>query len=121
MKTPICEIELDERRQEIMEAGSQRFPISGFYNNLQEMPANEIPWHWHDHIEVIYVNHGSASIHIQQDKFLIHEEEGIFINANVLHSIKKHDENCIFYSFVFSTDLISDKTFGLVEIGRAHV
>ncbi|MGX8835459.1 AraC family transcriptional regulator [Amedibacillus sp. YH-ame6] len=115
MKTPICEIELDERRREIIAAGSDTFPISAFYNDLKQMPANEIPWHWHETIEVLYIYQGSATLQIQQEEVILQEEEGAFINTNVLHSIKGHHGNCIFYSFVFSADLISDKTSGVVQ------
>lgn len=107
MKSPLCHIELDERRKELASAGNATYPISAFYNDLNQMPYHEIPWHWHEYIEVLYVFCGSIEVCVGHTKFCVHEKEGMFLNTSVLHSIKKHSDACIFYSFVFSPSFIS--------------
>lgn len=115
MRSLLCQIELDERRREISETGTDLFPISAFYNDLNQMPCKEIPWHWHKDVELIYIDHGSLNVSIQQDEILLQAGEGLFINTNILHAVKQQPDQCIFYSFVFSPELISGGHFSIIE------
>lgn len=115
MAIRICKLELDERRKQIFAAGTSMFPIAAYYNDLDQMPAKEVPWHWHGELEVIYVAKGEIILGIQQDECILKEEEGVFINANVLHSVRKSSQECIIYSFVFAASLISGSADGVIE------
>lgn len=116
MKSLLCRIELDERNQEITAMGNALFPIQAFFNDLDQMPTKEIPWHWHEQIELIYMQQGSANIQVQQDQFILEEHMGLFINTNMLHSISKVQDSCIFYSFVCSPTFICDNPTSLIYL-----
>lgn len=115
MAIRICKLELDERRRQIFAAGTSMFPIAAYYNDMDQMPTKEVPWHWHGELEVIYVAKGNVLIGIAQEEFLLQEEEGMFINANVLHAVRKKTEECIIYSFVFAAGLISGSADSVIE------
>lgn len=107
MAERICRIDVDEHQKQIVSTGTSMFPITAYYNDLDQMPTKEVAWHWHEELEVIYVVKGSVIIGIQNDTFILGECDGLFINTNILHSVKKASEECVIYSFVFASSLIS--------------
>lgn len=115
MAVRICRVDVDEQKKQIVSTGTSMFPITAYYNDLDQMPTKEVPWHWHEELEVIYVVKGSVIIGIQNDEFVLDECEGVFINTNTLHSVKKDSEECIIYSFVFASSLISGSGESIYE------
>lgn len=104
----VCKLSIDKNRKENEIRGTTMFPLGAYYNDMDRYPACEVPWHWHEEIEVIYIAQGSVYAYIRSEEILLQEQEGIFINSNVLHRICKACEGtCIAYSFVFSARLIS--------------
>lgn len=110
----LCRIEMDERRKQIMEAGTQTFPITAWYNDLDLMPAQVVPWHWHPECELIYMVEGCVNVYIGDQQRSIKEGEGLWINSNYLHHVKKQAERCISYSFVFDARLIGGEQEGRI-------
>ena len=43
------------------------------------------PWHWHEELELIYVQKGAVTYHTPQVSLRIEEKNGLFTNSNVLH------------------------------------
>lgn len=115
MAVRICTIDVDERKKQIVSTGTSMFPITAYYNDLDQMPTKEVPWHWHEELEVIYVVKGSILVGIQNNELVLKEQEGIFINTNILHSVRKKSEECILYSFVFASSLISGSVESVYE------
>ena len=115
MSIHLCRVKLNERRKQIIDMGSNAFPIQAYDNDFEQMAGKEVPWHWHKDLEVIYIAKGNLILYIQDEMIPLHQEESVFINANVLHAVKKHSQNCIAYSFVFSTKLISNNEHDLYE------
>lgn len=115
MRSLLCWLDLDERRKQITASGPQRFPIQAFYNDLLQMPEQKVAWHWHEEVEVLYIARGSATVRVEEKTLVVTEGDGLFLNTNVLHSIEKQQDNCIFYSFVFSPQLISGANDSVFE------
>jgi len=46
------------------------------------------PFHWHNHIEVLYVLDGKIDFKIEQRKYILTEGDMIIINSEVIHSSK---------------------------------
>lgn len=115
MRSLLCWLDLDERRKQITASGPQHFPIQAFYNDLAQMPEQKVAWHWHEEVEVLYIARGSAIVRVEEKTYAVTEGDGLFLNTNVLHSITQHQENCVFYSFVFSPQLISGANDSVFE------
>lgn len=98
----LCRVEMNERKKQIMESGMQMFPVLAFYNDLDVMHAQMVPWHWHPECELIYMEEGSAIISINQTTVELKQKEGLLINANCLHRVEKQEATCLSYSFVFN-------------------
>lgn len=65
--------------------------------------------HWHDEIEIFYLEQGEIEFIIEDSKYFVREGEAIIIPPNLLHmAIKKNMKPCSFYAFVFSPVLFTE-------------
>jgi AraC-like DNA-binding protein/quercetin dioxygenase-like cupin family protein len=65
--------------------------------------------HWHDEIEIFYLEQGEIEFVIEDTKFSIHEGEAILIPPNLLHmATKTSTDSCSFFAFVFSPVLFTE-------------
>lgn len=94
--------------QEIRSRGSAGFPCSGYQNYISVGSGKEVPWHWHEELELIYVVEGSLKVRLPGKQIVINQGEGIFINTNMLHSAHSNQkEKCLIHSLVFYDRLIA--------------
>ena len=88
--------------------GSPMFPCGAYYSDMTDPTMSEIPWHWHEEIEVLAVRAGVAQLYVNGERYSLREGEGAFINSNVLHSAWAADEmGCMLNSLVFDASLLS--------------
>ena len=57
--------------------------------------------HWHEDLQFIYVLSGQIEVVTLETSVPLQEGEGIFINKNVVHLVKKKSSSCHYNSFVF--------------------
>jgi AraC-like DNA-binding protein len=94
--------------QEIRSRGSAGFPCSGYRNYITLDSSKEVPWHWHEELELIYVVEGSLKVRLPGEQIVINQGEGIFINTNILHAANSHEkQKCLIHSLVFYDRLIA--------------
>lgn len=99
----------NEHLMDVVAHGSESFPIQYFVDELYRYPNQLIPLHWHADLE-FYVAYGNdVSIQIGQNKLLLKEGSGIFINTNALHSFSqvRSDHRCQCPNIVFSHELFA--------------
>ena len=56
MALSLCRTTVDDSARELMEHGTAAFPIACYHDDLQAEP---VPWHWHEELELIYVQKGA--------------------------------------------------------------
>lgn len=84
------------------------FPCSCYNVDVRLNVAQEVPWHWHEEIEVIAIAQGRGIVQTNEDTWLLETGDGIFINTNTLHSVQLLDGGiCQLHSLVFSADLLA--------------
>jgi AraC-like DNA-binding protein len=66
-----------------MKTGDSTFPCTCCCGKNQ----GDIPWHWHEEIELIYITKGVVRCAAGSKRFLLLEGEGALINAGVPHSL----------------------------------
>lgn len=104
----ICDLKLGEDHRQLDLHGTHSFPCMCFNVDVTRNVAQEVPWHWHEEIEAIVVREGQGQVQCGEETRLLKEGEGVFINANTLHSVKLIEEGCCrLHSLVFSPDLLS--------------
>ena len=59
MAISVCNSVVNEQGKELLEHGSSLFPVAFYGDELSDL---EIPWHWHDEIEIFWSNTGTTEI-----------------------------------------------------------
>ena len=107
----------ENSNEEILPAYSVKFPIISSYVNLNKYPEKGAPWHWHDTLELFYVEKGMIEYFTPEGTKIFSAGTGGIINSNVLHStriLSSAEENiqCI---HLFDATLISGEHGSLIE------
>ena len=89
----LSHIQLNENLEEKILHMTPDFPYICCHVEMDKYPSGYIPWHWHDEVELIYVQKGSVEYHIKDTVVKLDEGDGCFMNSNVLHLLKP-SENC---------------------------
>ncbi|RKI43416.1 AraC family transcriptional regulator [bacterium D16-51] len=101
-----CGLNLDRVSKELQPHGSLQFPCAGYSSYHTDRQEDIIPWHWHEEIEIVYIENGQMEIKIPSKSFLLQKGDYIVINSNVLHYGAAVRE-CELHSLVFSPALIA--------------
>lgn len=101
-----CGLNLNKSLKELQPHGSFEFPCAGYASRHTNRQEDVIPWHWHEEIEIIYIESGQMKIKITSKSFLLEKGDCIVINSNILHSAAAVRE-CELRSLVFSSALIT--------------
>ena len=88
--------------KEIYEHVNNDYPLGVYFVKPDEYFLNNIPWHWHDEIEIDVVREGNAIYTIGEDIIRVPSNNLIVIKGNVVHSIKSENGNCSIISVIFS-------------------
>ena len=82
----LCGCITDEQKREVKEHGSFAFPVACYLNGNETLP---VPWHWHEEIEVLVIEQGSAVVRFSSEQYEVTEGNGCFINYGILHMVEK--------------------------------
>lgn len=95
---------INPQRRELRQHGTTLFPV-GWYR--ETLIRHGIPWHWHEELEAVVVEKGTAVMVIDGQKHTIGQGTGVFLNAGVLHSAWSADgKRCVLRTLVFHPRLI---------------
>ncbi len=87
---------------EIMAHENEEYPVGIYYVEPSKMYMNYVRWHWHEEVEINLVQSGCAEFTIGDEKVVVKEGQAIFLNQNVLHTIRSfEDDTCVLISLVF--------------------
>jgi len=99
-----CISAVDSRGRELVEHGTQAFPIACYHDDLGIL---EVPWHWHEEWEAVVIEKGKALVAAGTEKYTVHSGEGFFIRSGVVHGCWDLEHSgCRFHSLVFHPRLI---------------
>lgn len=101
-----CGLNLNKGSKELQPHGSLEFPCAGYSSCHTDRQEDVIPWHWHEEIEIIYIENGQMKLKIPSNTFLLEKGDCIVINSNILHYAAAVAK-CRLRSLVFSRALIT--------------
>lgn len=101
-----CTLNLDRTRRELRPHGTLEFPCAAYSSRYPNREHMEIPWHWHEELEVIYVVEGTLQLQVPGQVCHIQKGESIFINSSILHQ-GVAAPSCEIKSLVFHPNLIA--------------
>ena len=81
-----CGLNLNRDRRELRPHGTPEFPCAGYLAYLTARAEDDIEWHWHEELEVLYVERGSIQLTTPGSAMLLECGDGAIITSNVLHS-----------------------------------
>ncbi|MFF2876720.1 helix-turn-helix domain-containing protein [Gottfriedia sp. NPDC057991] len=103
---------LDKSLKELTKHHTVVLPIACYETTIKQNINGYIPLHWHDEFQFVHVAKGEAIFQINEEKILISEGQGLFINSGCLHMAKdRNDSDCAYIclnvspSFVLSQEL----------------
>ena len=104
MSTDKCNVQINHIKRELRSHGSLDFPVGLYYDHL---PFDDVPWHWHEQLEIGYVCSGKTNLSVNSDRIPIQQGEAFFINKEILHSCTcDKNDKCTIHSIVFKPELI---------------
>lgn len=92
--------------KELQPHGSLEFPCAGYAACYTDRQEDIIPWHWHEEMEIVYVEKGQMEMKIPSKSFMLEEGDCLVINSNELH-YGAAVVTCELRSLVFSPALIA--------------
>lgn len=102
----------DQQGRELIEHGTPLFPVACYHDNISEA---EVPWHWHDELEILIVETGTARISVNGTDYMIKQGNGFFINAGALHGVWPEGEGtCFLRSLVFHPRLVGGSVDSII-------
>lgn len=111
----ITQITVDHQNKETIQHGSIRFPMQVYLDDLEKYDLGYIRWHWHNEIEFAVVLEGEVEIRADETTLILQAGDGIFINSEVLHTIKStSSNNAILFTIVMNPQLIANDEHGLI-------
>lgn len=105
MALSVCgPVSTDRQGRELIEHGTPLFPVACYHDNISEA---EVPWHWHDELEILSVESGTARVSVNGTDYIVNQGDGFFINAGALHGVWPENEGaCFLRSVVFHPRLV---------------
>lgn len=76
---PVC----DSNRRELLQHVTGEASCAAYLDLYKQ---NSYPWHWHDEMEIAYVEEGSLHLKVNHQSLELGCGEGVFINTGVLHA-----------------------------------
>lgn len=99
-----CGVETDARQRQLKAFGSPQFPV---YCSDVDMDTMDVPWHWHDELELDVPVSGKIRLSVDGREWILEPGEGMFLNTGVVHGIwPASSEHCRLHAIVFHPRLV---------------
>lgn len=98
MELQKCNLNLGRNRKELKPHGTIAFPCAGFSEIYEK--NTEVAWHWHEEIEIVYVEWGSMDWQVPGKIYHLKEGSLFAVNSGILHHASAKTR-CRLNTFVF--------------------
>ena len=105
---------LGDNSEEQLKEESGGLPFICHYDESRLFTGGHIPWHWHDWLELNYLETGSYLIHTPDGTHEVRQGEVVFINRNVLHAYDFPQE-VNYYSCTFDVWFLAGQYGGCLD------
>ncbi|CEO37641.1 AraC family transcriptional regulator [Photobacterium kishitanii] len=112
----IYDIKVDSQNQELTTHGDEAFPCAYYDEVFSRFLNREVPWHWHDEIEVVLVVRGTTKLECIGQSTTLHQGEMVLINSGVLHHFTDvGSEDCRILNVIFKPRLLGGDPVNLLH------
>lgn len=103
----IYNIETSEDGKELTSHGFDDFPCAFYDEKFSQFIGGEVPWHWHDEVELVFVVEGSSKVESLRNSIILNKGDAVFINSGCLHKLTNFGEqDCHILNFVLNPVVI---------------
>lgn len=95
--------------------GTREYPYSQHYIH-DFRHAFQIPVHWHEEVEIIYVKKGTLQVMINEKKYIATERSVFFVNPRELHLMGSSDPSVAYHTLLFPLEFISFQSMDDLEL-----
>jgi xylan 1,4-beta-xylosidase len=81
-------------------------PFKLFVNSV-----NQVPFHWHKEVEIVYVLQGSVIVHLDQKQYTLHQDDVIVVNSMSIHKFEQNSPDNILLTLQFGPEWLHNNVF----------
>ena len=100
------DLTLGDNSEELLSEDSGGLPFMCHYDESRLFTGHHIPWHWHDWIELNYIDKGSYQMHSPDGDLTAEQGEVVFINRNIMHAYD-FPAPVNYYSYTFDSRFLA--------------
>ncbi|WP_374055809.1 helix-turn-helix domain-containing protein [Rossellomorea sp. FM04394] len=89
----------------------ENLPFKMFINTV-----DDIPFHWHKEIELLFVVHGSIELMVESQNYVLNEKDFIVINSMNVHKINKTDSENVLLTLQIDLEMVNHSVPELEKI-----
>ncbi|WP_050183754.1 AraC family transcriptional regulator [Domibacillus robiginosus] len=103
----IKDFKIDQNLKELTEHRTVVLPVACYETTISQNMNGYIPLHWHDEIQFVFIIKGEALFQINEEKVVVREGKGIFINSGCLHMAEeKNHSGCVYICLNISPQFV---------------
>ncbi|USK68303.1 AraC family transcriptional regulator [Peribacillus asahii] len=88
---------VDQSLKELTKHRTVALPIACYETTIAQNIHGYIPLHWHEEIQFVLIVKGEATFQINEEKLVVREGNGLFINSGCLHMAKENNQSgCVY-------------------------
>ncbi|MFJ8265570.1 helix-turn-helix domain-containing protein [Peribacillus asahii] len=88
---------VDQSLKELTKHRTVALPIACYETTIAKNIHGYIPLHWHEEIQFVLIAKGEATFQINEEKLVVREGNGLFINSGYLHMAKENNQSdCVY-------------------------
>ncbi len=88
---------VDQSLKELTEHRTVVLPIACYETTISQNINGYIPLHWHDEVQFVFILKGEAIFQINEEKLVVGEGDGLFINSGCLHMAQENNQSgCVY-------------------------
>ncbi|MBJ9992645.1 AraC family transcriptional regulator [Paenibacillus sp. S28] len=93
--------------KELTEHRTVVLPVACYETTINQNIHGHIPLHWHDELQFVRVVKGEAEFQINEEKLVVRQGEGVFINSGCLHmAVDRNASGCVYICLNVSPDFV---------------
>lgn len=82
------------------------FPCITSQVKIDEYQDRMVPWHWHEEVELFYIEEGILEYDFPKRSMLFPKGSGGFVNSNLIHKTQSHVPHTVQNLHIFNASLI---------------
>lgn len=123
----IKNFKIDEDYKELTKHHTVVMPIACYQTTIKQNIQGHIPLHWHDEIQFVLITKGEAVFQVNENRVIVKEGDGLFINSGRLHTAQEKDySGCVYIClnlsphFLFSQELYTTYVKPYIQATNLH-